>query len=73
MFVRTPIGRVHWLSIVVVLALIGAVAAGLIVPGRTGDWIEVGAWIAIAIVVFLEVGLRTLPPGDHDGNDRRPY
>jgi hypothetical protein len=71
--VPTPLGRVSPISIVVVLALLGAVAAGLIVPGRTGTVIEIAAWFAIAIVVALEIGLRTLPPGDHDGNDRRPY
>jgi hypothetical protein len=70
---RTPFGKVSWISVVIIVALAGAVAAGLIVPGRTGEWIEIGAWFAIAIVVALEIGLRTLPPGDHEGNDRRPW
>ncbi|HYC80295.1 MAG TPA: hypothetical protein VEB65_00835 [Solirubrobacterales bacterium] len=72
-YVRTPIGKVSWISIVVVLALLGAVVAGLIVPGRTGEIIEVVAWFAVAVVVALEIGLRMLPIGDHDGNDRRPW
>jgi hypothetical protein len=72
-FVRTPFGKVSWLSILVVLAILGAIVAGLIVPGRTGTIIEVVAWFAVGVAVFLEIGLRTTPPGEHKGNDRPPW
>jgi len=71
--VRTPIGKVSWISILVVAAILAAIVVGLVVPGRTGEIIEIAAWFAVAVVVALEIGLRKLPIGDFDGNDRRPW
>lgn len=73
MYVRTPIGKVSCISIVIVLAILAAIIVGLIVPGRTGEIIEIVAWFAVAVVVAFEIGLRKLPIGEHDGNDRRPW
>jgi hypothetical protein len=70
--VKTPIGRVKKVSLLLVAVLLAAVVAGLVVPGRTGVDIEIYAWIAIAIVVFLEVGLRATPLlGQLFGDERR--
>ncbi|HEY2717118.1 MAG TPA: hypothetical protein VGI73_12935 [Solirubrobacterales bacterium] len=60
------------LSLLVLTILVAAIAAGLIVPGRTGTLIEVGAWIGVAVLVLLEVGLRTTPLlGNRYGDERR--
>lgn len=70
---RTPFGRVSWLSVLLILAIAATIAAGLVVPGRTGNLIEVGGWFALAVVVILEIGIRRLPIDDFKGDDRRPY
>jgi hypothetical protein len=69
---RTRIGRVSLLSIVLGLVIAGVIVTGLIVPGRTGTLIETGGWIALAVCIIFEVGLRSTPIGKYDGNDRRP-
>jgi hypothetical protein len=72
MYLRTPIGKINLLSILFVLVVFGAVAAGLIIPGRTGEVIEVIAWIVIALAVALELGLRRRW-GAKDPNERLPW
>jgi hypothetical protein len=74
--VRTPFGRISRFAVVVIAVLVLAVAAGLIVPGGTGKWIEVGAWLAIILLV-LSRGVRTTPVfGEQEGKrgeDPRPF
>jgi hypothetical protein len=57
---RTPIGRISRLALFVIAVLVAAVVAGLIVPGHTGKWIEIGAWLAICSLV-VGSWLRTTP------------
>lgn len=70
---RTPFGRVSWLSILLLVAIAAMIVTGMLVPGRTGNLIQVGGWIALAVVVIWEVGIRSTPTGDYKGDDRRPY
>lgn len=64
--------RFNKITLIVLAILAAAVAAGLIVPGDTGKWIEVGAWIAICLFVLSEIGLRTTPiDGERRGEDPR--
>jgi hypothetical protein len=71
--VRTPIGRIRRISLLLVLTVLGTIATGMLVPGHAGTVIQVVGWIALAIGLILEVGIRTTPVGKHDGNDRRPW
>jgi len=68
---RTPLGRVRPVLLVLVGILVAAIIVGLIVPGRTGTIIEAAAWIVLAVGIILEVGIRTTPLGRINGNDRR--
>jgi hypothetical protein len=71
--VRTPIGKFSWVSVLLVAIVVGTIVTGMLVPGRTGTVIQVVGWIALAVGVIFEVGIRTTPIGDHRGNDRRPW
>jgi len=55
------------------LAIAATIVVGMLLPGRAGAIVQVVGWVAFAVVVILEVGIRSLPPDDFDGNDRRPY
>jgi hypothetical protein len=68
---RTPFGRISWVSVVLVLLVVATIVTGMIVPGRTGTIIQVVGWIALVVVVLLEIGVRTTPIGYFDNNDRR--
>jgi membrane-bound ClpP family serine protease len=68
---RTPIGRISWASLLLVLVVVALIVTGMIVPGRTGTIIQVVGWIAFVAGVLLEVGVRTTPIGRFDGNDHR--
>jgi hypothetical protein len=57
---RTPFGKVSLASLLLVFAILGAMIAGLIVPGNTGTTIEVVAWFAFFAVVLIEVGPGTV-------------
>ena len=71
---RTPIGRVRRGSLVLLLLIAATIVTGLILPGHTGTIVQVAGWIALAILIILEVGIRsTTTPTDWNGNDRRPY
>lgn len=67
----TPFGKVSWISVSLVLAIVATIVTGMIVPGRTGTIIQVAGWIAVVVVVLLAVGVRTTPIGYFDNNDRR--
>lgn len=67
----TPFGKVRWLSVLLLLAVVATIVTGMIVPGRTGAIIQAVGWIGVVIVVLLEVGIRTTPIGYFDSNDRR--
>jgi hypothetical protein len=54
--VRTPIGRISWPSVVLVLVVVAVIVTGLIVPGRTGDLIAAGGLFAFAGIVIFEIG-----------------
>lgn len=69
---RTPIGKVSKLSLLLLAVIVAAIVAGLIVPGGTGTTIEVAAWLAVVAVVLIEIGLRTTPMfGNYYGDERR--
>jgi hypothetical protein len=68
---RTPFGKISWVSVVLVLLVVATIVTGMIVPGRTGTIIQVVGWIAVVILVLLEIGSRTTPIGYFDNNDRR--
>ncbi|HWN72476.1 MAG TPA: hypothetical protein VNN15_01570 [Solirubrobacterales bacterium] len=68
---RTPIGRIRWISLLLVLAVVGTIVTGMLIPGRTGTIIQIVGWIAFIAGVLLEVGVRTTPIGRFDGNDHR--
>ena len=71
---RTPIGRVARGSLVLLLIIVAAIVTGLILPGRIGTIVQVVGWVALAILIILEVGIRsTSTPTSWNGNDRRPY
>jgi len=71
---RTPIGKVACGSLVLLLLIIAAIITGLILPGRTGTIVQVVGWVALAILIILEVGIRsTSTPTNWNGDDRRPY
>jgi hypothetical protein len=67
----TRFGRVSKPSLFLLAILLLAVVAGLVTPGGTGDAIEIGAWVAIVILLLLEVGVRTTPWfGNYYGDER---
>lgn len=71
---RTPIGKVGRGSLVLLLVIVATIVTGLILPGRTGTVVEVAGWIVLAVLIVLEVGIRsTSTPANRNGNDRRPY
>lgn len=68
---RTRFGRVSKPSLFLLGVLFLAVAAGLVTPGGTGEAIEIGAWVAIVILLLLEIGVRTTPEvGNYYGDER---
>ncbi len=70
---RSPFGKISKRGLFLLLAIIAAIVMGMLLPGRTGVIVQVVGWVAFAILVLLEVGIRSVPPDDFDGNDRRPY
>jgi len=70
---RTPIGKISWVSLLLVLIVVATIVTGMLVPGRTGTIIQVVGWLAFAGGVIFEIGLRTTPIGNYHGDDRRPY
>ena len=70
---RSPFGKISWRGVVLLLAIAATIVTGMLLPGRTGVIVQVVGWVAFAILVILEVGIRSIPPDDFDGNDRRPY
>ncbi len=68
---RTPFGRVSRASLPLLLAILGAIVAGLIVPGNTGTTIEVVAWFALFALVLIEVGPGTVGTRTRFSRDRR--
>ncbi|MGN6216782.1 MAG: hypothetical protein ACTHN7_07480 [Solirubrobacterales bacterium] len=69
----SPFGKISWRGLVLLVAIAAAIVVGMLLPGRTGVIVQVAGWVAFAILVILEVGIRSLPPDDFDGDDRRPY
>jgi hypothetical protein len=68
---RTRFGRVSKPSIALLVVLFLAVVAGLVTPGGKGEAIEIGAWVAIVILLLLEVRVRTTPLfGNYYGDER---
>jgi hypothetical protein len=59
------------LSLLLIFAILGAIVAGLIVPGNTGTTIEVVAWIALFVLVFIEVAPGTVGLRTRFSRDRR--
>jgi membrane protein implicated in regulation of membrane protease activity len=70
--VRTPIGRISRLSLLLLAMIVAAIVTGLLLPGSAGTWVEAGGWLALAILIIVEVGFFTSPIGNYEGNDRRP-
>ena len=70
---KTPFGKISLPSVLLLLAIAAAIVVGLLLPGRTGVIVQVVGWIAFAVVVIFEVGIRSTRIGNYDGNDRRPY
>jgi hypothetical protein len=71
---RTRLGRFSRKGLILVLAIAATIVIGMILPGHTGTVVEVAGWIALAIFLILEIGIRTTPtPNDFRGNDRRPW
>lgn len=68
---RTPFGRISLASLLLLLAIFGAIIAGLIVPGSTGTTIEVVAWCVLFALVLIEVGLGTTVARTRFSRDRR--
>jgi len=69
----TPFGKISWGSVALLLVIAATIVTGMLLPGRTGTIVQVVGWVALSIVVILEVGIRSTPPGDYDGDDRPPY
>jgi hypothetical protein len=69
----TPFGKISWGSVALLLVIAATVVTGMLLPGRAGTIVQVVGWVALSVVVILEVGIRSTPPGDYDGDDRRPY
>ena len=68
---RTPFGTVSKPSLGLLGILLLAVVAGLFTPGGMGDVMEIGAWVAIVVLVLIEVGVRTTPQfGNYYGDER---
>jgi len=71
---RTPLGRISRGSIALVLAIAVTIVTGMVLPGKIGIIVQVAGWIALAIFLILEIGIRTTPtPNNFNGDDRRPY
>lgn len=70
---RSPFGKISRRALVLLFLIAATIIVGMLLPGRTGVIVQVVGWVAFAILVILEVGIRSLPPDDFDGNDRRPY
>ena len=70
---RSPFGKISRASLILLLAIVATIVIGMLLPGRTGTLVQVAGWIALAVVIVLEVGIRSVPPDDFDGDDRRPY
>ena len=70
---RTPFGRISRGSLILILAIAATIVTGMLLPGKAGTIVQVAGWIALAIFLILEIGIRTTPSDRHYGNDRRPY
>jgi hypothetical protein len=70
--VGSLLGRINRISLFLVLIVVATIVTGMLVPGRTGTVIQVVGWVALAVGIIFEVGLRTTPLGNYDGNDRQP-
>jgi hypothetical protein len=71
---RTSIGRIRRGSLALILVIAATIVTGMLLPGHTGTVVEVAGWIALAIFLILEIGIRTTPtPSNFEGDDRRPY
>ena len=68
---RTPIGRIRLASLLLILVILGAIVAGLIVPGSIGTTIEVIAWFAFFALVLIEVGPGTVGMRTRFSRDRK--
>jgi hypothetical protein len=69
----TPIGKISRRSLALLFAIVAIIVIGLLLPGRTGTIIQVAGWLAFAILLILEIGIRTTPQSGRDSNNRRPY
>jgi hypothetical protein len=69
---RTPIGKVSKLSLLLLAAVAGAIVAGLLMPGNTGTVIQAVGWLALVGIIIMEVGFLIVPKHDYKGDDRRP-
>jgi hypothetical protein len=70
--VRTPFGKVNKISLALLALIVAAIVAGLLIPGTAGTVIEVSAWLAVVVIVLLEIGERTTPfLGNRYGDERR--
>ena len=71
---RTPFGRVSRGSLVLILAIAATIVTGMLLPGEAGTIVQVAGWIALAVFLILEIGIRTTPtPDNFEGDDRRPW
>ena len=70
---HTPFGRIAWSSLILVLTIVATIVVGMLLPGRTGTIVQVVGWVALSVLVILEVGIRSIRPDEFEGDDRRPY
>ncbi len=71
---KTPFGRVSRKALILIGAIVTTIVVGMLLPGHTGTVVEVAGWIALAVFLILEIGIRTTPtPNDSRGNDPRPW
>lgn len=71
---KTPYGRVSRKALILIVSIAASIIAGILIPGHTGAVLQVAGWIALAIFLILEIGIRTTPtPNNFNGDDRRPW
>jgi hypothetical protein len=58
--VKSPIGKISWVSLCLVAVVLATIVVGILVPGRTGTVILVVGLFALGLGVIFEVGLGTV-------------
>lgn len=71
---RTLVGRISRGSLVLILGIAATIVTGMLLPGKAGTIVQAAGWIALAVFLILEIGIRTTPtPDNFEGDDRRPF